>query len=106
MTACCITCGRPLDQIDVDGLVLRHGLTPRQSALLRVLSRRPGRLVTHEALVDAVYGDDPGGGPDRARQCIAHFARALKPALAAGGMEVRSVWGQGYVLELRPQKAA
>lgn len=41
-------------------------------------------------LVDAVYGDDPDGGPLYASECIRTHIHQMKPALAAVGLRIAS----------------
>ena len=54
-------------------------LQPLQFAVLRVLARNEGRVVTYQALSRAVYGDDRSdrSGAEGLRTCIGGLRRQL-----------------------------
>lgn len=72
MTArCCPTCGHDLP----DGLVpvealIDAALTPQQLIMIDVMIRAYPRPVTVAALIGALWGDDPNGGPENARAVL------------------------------------
>jgi DNA-binding response OmpR family regulator len=98
-TRCCAACGRPLDLFDAAEAALRLRLSPKETKLLTTLGKRPGRVTLYREILHALYGDDPGGGPDHASSCMRRFAIDINKRLAAEGYRIRTVWGQGYTLE-------
>ena len=58
-------------------------------SILRVLRERPGEVVTVPQLVEAIYGKDPGGGPEHADTCI--IVTVLK--LRRRGEEIETIIG-------------
>jgi two-component system KDP operon response regulator KdpE len=91
------------DGLEIDlaaRLVRRDGaeihLTPIEFDLLRVLARNRGRLLTHRALLQEVWG--PGYAEDVAtlRTNIARLRRKIEPEDAAGPRLIRTDPGVGY----------
>jgi DNA-binding response OmpR family regulator len=82
---------------------VRLNLTAVQAAMLDCLLARPGRCVTRQLMLEAVYW----GYPDlpTKRDChvdvkvfdvqVCHMRRKLRPY----GIEIKTVWGRGYMLE-------
>lgn len=58
-----------------------------------MLARRPGQWVHIDQIVDALYSDDPTGGPLTARNVIAQRLTQLRPLLRAAGVAVEARWG-------------
>jgi len=85
--------------LDVDGRTVRRGdrpveLTPTEFAILELLATTPGRVVTRERIVDAVW-DDVEVGPNALEQHVVGLRRRLE---ADGGSRiVHTVRGVGYV---------
>mgnify|MGYP000724552202 CR=1 FL=1 len=85
--------------LDVDGRTVRRGdrpveLTPTEFAILELLATTPGRVVTRERIVDAVWGDVEVG-PNALEQHVVGLRRRLE---ADGGSRiVHTVRGVGYV---------
>ena len=86
--------------LDVDGRTVRRGereveLTPTEFDLLDVLMEAPGRVVSRERIVDAVWGDVEVGA-NALEQHVAGLRRRLE---AGGGARiVHTVRGVGYVV--------
>ncbi|MEU6674426.1 BTAD domain-containing putative transcriptional regulator [Streptomyces sp. NPDC046925] len=59
---------------------------PKPRALLAALLLEPGRVVSVDALVDAIWGERP---PDTARSLIQSYVSALRRALSADAIETR-----------------
>jgi two-component system cell cycle response regulator CtrA len=80
----------------VNGVTLR--LTRRQVALLLVLARNAGRVVTKQALLDAVYVDGVDDQP--CIKIVDVFLCKIRSALREAGADgvIRTVWGKGYML--------
>lgn len=81
----------PLGVWDGEGRPVEVGGT-RLRALLVLLALQPGRLVTTEALIDGLWGDDPPGGATNALQ-------SLVSRLRKAGVEVESK-PAGYLLPI------
>lgn len=64
--------------------------------LLQRLIASQGKVVTHEALEFAAYGDRPDGGPDGPRDSIRTLMHHLRKQLPPGS--IGSAYGVGYVL--------
>lgn len=73
-------------------------LTRRQAAIFAFLLKR--RSASGESLAMEVYGLDPNGGPDDAKNCIDVFVWQLRKRLrdAAFPGHIETVWGSGYRL--------
>ena len=107
---CCAHCGRPYPgeprRFDAEAAALRFRLTPKETRLLVAVAKRPDRLVSYDALHEAIYGDDPQGGPEKFSQCLRHFAKKVNARLSAEGYRLRTIWGQGYTFERLDEQAA
>ncbi|MEV0322845.1 BTAD domain-containing putative transcriptional regulator [Streptomyces sp. NPDC050658] len=65
---------------------------PKPRALLAALLLEPGRVVSVDALIDAIWGEHP---PDTARSLIQSYVSALRRALSADAIETRP---PGYLI--------
>ncbi|MFD0554949.1 BTAD domain-containing putative transcriptional regulator [Streptomyces rectiviolaceus] len=65
---------------------------PKPRALLAALLLEPGRVVSVDALIDAIWDDRP---PDTARSLIQSYVSALRRALSADAIETRP---PGYLI--------
>jgi two-component system, OmpR family, KDP operon response regulator KdpE len=54
-------------------------LTPKEFDLLLYLARHPGKVVTHRALLSAVWGEDSVEQPEYLRVFIGHLRKKLEP---------------------------
>jgi two-component system cell cycle response regulator CtrA len=95
-----LVCGNvELDQarhtVSVDGR--RAVISSREYTLLETLMLRRGMLVTKDALMSRLYGDEDWPVP----RIIDVFVCKLRRKLAAAGAAeiVRTVWGHGYTVE-------
>lgn len=75
----------------------RH-LPPMQWQILGILRRREGALITYEAMIDALWGDDPDGGPDDATGRLRVHICNLRKALAGGDRRIVTLWKTGVRL--------
>lgn len=99
----CLPCGAvkisllgPLELAGEKGPVALGG--PRERAVLAVLVLRRGRVATAEALIDAVWGDEP---PASAAKNIQTYVSQIRRRLASvGGSEAVQTRGSGYLLEV------
>ena len=86
--------------VDVDGRTVWRGeraveLTPTEFAILELLAATPGRVVTRERIVDAVW-DDVDVGPNALEQHVAGLRRRLE--VDGAPRVVHTVRGVGYVV--------
>jgi DNA-binding response OmpR family regulator len=74
-------------------------LTGQEARFLNCLLCNQGRIVTHQELVDWMWGDDPDGGPldpngiIKTRVCWLRFL----------GWPIETSWGRGYIIPWRDQ---
>ena len=69
-------------------------LTPLEFRLLAALARHPGRLLTHDQLLEMVWNENHIDGRDRVKLYVGYLRRKL---LAAAGSEpIETVRGMGY----------
>ncbi|MBP7001705.1 helix-turn-helix domain-containing protein [Amaricoccus sp.] len=83
----------------------REFLTPLEGRLLARLGEDPGKIVSAQALAEAIR---PSGGPvtpDRARALVGVYLHRLRPKLAASGLWIATAHGRGYSLEGDPDLA-
>jgi hypothetical protein len=70
--------------------------------IFATLARRGGRLVTRERLFEALYADDPDGGPLTMDGTLNVRMHALRRACP---WPIRTIWATGFILEgFRPPK--
>ena len=89
--------------IDLPRRVVRRGtttirLTPTESAILQVLARHAGRLVTHRQLFDAVWGREFGSPSHYLRVYVTHLRRKLELEPASPKLIITEP-GVGYRLQ-------
>lgn len=70
-------------------------LGPRERTLLEVLLRRAGRVVTREAIEDALYGLDEAVTPNAVEATVSRLRRHLR---ASDAVAIVTVRGVGYML--------
>ncbi len=88
-------------QVDLATRVVRlHGrdvhLTPIEFDLLRALVRNRGRLLTHRALLQEVWGQSYGEDVATLRTSIARLRRKIEPDGEPGPRYIRTDAGVGY----------
>ncbi|WP_020179811.1 helix-turn-helix domain-containing protein [Methylopila sp. M107] len=78
---------------------IEWGLTPKQASVLGFLLNRP--MATKDELMTALYALDVDDPPHQKiiDVFVCHLRRKLRPF----GIEIRTVWGQGYAID-RPQR--
>ncbi|MCA6108150.1 winged helix-turn-helix domain-containing protein [Bradyrhizobium cenepequi] len=76
-------------------------LTPSEATIFDVLwkSAKNGRVVTREKLFDALYWNDPNGGPDW--KTVDVLLCKLRKKIESSNVEVITVWKEGYFLRVR-----
>lgn len=96
----CECCGQPLPTNNAQ-IALSLGLSRSQSVVFVALANANGRMVTHEGLINELWGLDPDGGPDAPMAVVRAHVMRIKPKAAAIGLNLVCVWGQGYRIERR-----
>ncbi len=105
--------GQAKEQVRIPGLVIDMGayrvqvfdqvveLTARETELLHHLASHPGRVFTREQLLELVWGFSYYGDT---RTVDTHIKRIRhKLAMPADApFDIKTVWGVGYKLEVRP----
>ena len=82
-------------QVLRDGQLVR--LTPIESKLLFTLAQQPGQAVTHDHLLDTVWGDDSAGTTQNLKLYILYLRRKIEPEPEQPRYLV-TVRGVGYML--------
>ena len=67
-------------------------LTPKEFDVLVYLAQRAGKIVTHRALLAAVWGDTSTEQPEYLRVVIGHLRKKLEPDEAAPRYIVTEPW--------------
>jgi DNA-binding winged helix-turn-helix (wHTH) protein len=75
-------------------------VTPRQWAMLQILWRRRGRLVTKDSFLTLMYGVEADNPPFE--KIVDVFVCKLRQRLASTPYSIETVWGHGYRLAERP----
>ena len=73
-------------------------LTPKELDLLVYLARHPGRVITHRALLAAVWGENSVEQPEYLRVFIGHLRKKLEASESAARYIVTEPW-VGYRFE-------
>ncbi len=108
-----VTRCRCCQSIAIDGLVfdrtrreLRCGdqgvrLEPAMAAVVGALLASDGRMIRHDQLLYAVYGQRIDGGPDSSENAVKVYVHRLRRVLASLGapVAIRNVRGEGYRLD-------
>lgn len=76
-------------------------LTPLELRLLAALVRHPNQVLSHEQLLELVWGDAYGVSPDEVKLYVSYVRRKLRPALR-GDDPIETVRGFGY--RYRPRR--
>jgi len=77
-------------------------LTPTEFRLLRTLVLQRGRLLTHHALVEQVWGDGDGADTQVLRTHVANLRRKIEPR--EGARHIRTEHGVGFRLHGDPDR--
>jgi hypothetical protein len=96
MTIHCPCCGTPVNALPLEQAML--SLTPLMQRIVRQVERRPG--ISRAALADAVYADDPDGGPMWAEKTVSVTIAQQRDKLAAAGWQLVSRPRGAYRLEV------
>lgn len=72
----------------------RKLLSEKEAKVLNTLLCRQGEVVTDREIIEAMYADDPDGGPLRAHECM----KVIISWLRFCGWPIDNVWGRGYMI--------
>jgi two-component system alkaline phosphatase synthesis response regulator PhoP len=92
--------------VDFESMTIKHGesgenypLTPRENGLLRYFASHPGKVLSRDMLLEAVWGIDPDSGITT-RSVDTHVARLRQKLERGDGAGViKTVRGAGYRFE-------
>ncbi|MDX8492949.1 winged helix-turn-helix domain-containing protein [Mesorhizobium sp. VK22B] len=70
-------------------------LTRHERAMFQVFAENFGTFLTGPQLVDAMYADDPTGGPDTAENSISVRMKVFREKLRKGGLDIDVRQGRG-----------
>lgn len=89
----CPCCSQIVEVPTVDIIIDRYQLTPLEAKILRAVWRGKGHPVPTERIFDAMYADDPDGGPSPHRMYSAFKVALchLRARLADSGVEIKNV---------------
>ena len=73
-------------------------LTPKEFDLFVYMAKHPNRVLTHAALLEAVWGQASQEQPEYLRVFMGQLRKKLEP----GGVRIVTVRGLGYSLEKAP----
>lgn len=97
----CPCCGRAMTIPTLEVVCFTYGLSPLQSRILGAVWRGRGLPVSAERIFDAMYADDPEGGPELPKMYAA-FKESLhrvRVKLNGSGIEIiNSGYRKGYRL--------
>lgn len=99
----CPCCRREVNQPDLEAVIDWYDIPPQEEAILRAVWAGKGRPVQNERIIDAMYADDPDGGPSpqAAYRALKVSMHHLRERLRLSGVKiVNAGYRQGYRLVL------
>jgi DNA-binding winged helix-turn-helix (wHTH) protein len=83
-----------------------YGLTPMQGRILRVLWRAQGYVIPSERIFQAMYEDDPDGGPSWEKMYLGLKVALsrMRNALRGSGIIIETVGREGYRLTKQKER--
>lgn len=99
----CPCCHQPVRVPSLDVVVDHYQVTPLQARILGAVWRGKGHPVQTERIFDAMYVDDPNGGPSPTRMYTAFKVALfhLRERLAGSGITIENVgYRRGYRLSI------
>lgn len=100
----CPCCGQAVNVPTVEIVIDVYGLTDFEAHILRAIWRGKGLPVKTERIFDAMYADDPDGGPSRTKMYDAFKVALcrLRKRIEGSGVSVENVgYRRGYRLVMR-----
>lgn len=99
----CPCCRQPVRVPTLEIVVDRYRVTPLEARILEAVWRGKGLPVMPERIFDAMYADDPDGGPTPTKMYLAFKVGLchLRKKLAGSGVDIENVgYRRGYRLVL------
>lgn len=90
----CACCGYSADKKDPTEISLAIELTRLERSVFDLLASRFGRQVTRTFILDAMYGDDPNGGPENATNVLHVVKCRLRKKIAPYGLDIITQQGR------------
>lgn len=105
----CPCCGTPVAVPTIEMLMTNCDIRPntKEEAILRAVWRGKGHAVPTSAILDAVWADDPSGGPILTEMYVRlkHSMHGLRKKLDGSGVSIESAgYGRGYKLTIHKEK--
>jgi len=100
----CPCCGQAVEVPTIEIIVENYGVTDFEARILRAIWRGKGLPVQTERIFDAMYADDPDGGPSRTKMYDAFKVALcrLRKRIEGSGVSVENVgYRRGYRLMMR-----
>lgn len=99
----CPCCQSPVDVPSLEIVIDHYGLTPLEARVLGAIWRGKGMPVMAERVFDAMYADDPDGGPSPSKMYLAFKVALchLRKKLRGSGISIENVgYRRGYRLNI------
>lgn len=103
----CPCCRQPVDAPSLDIVISNYGVRPQEARVLRAIWQGKGMPVQTERVFDAMYEDDPDGGPSYAAMYSAFKCALsrLRARLEGSGIGIETVgYRRGYRLVMKGNK--
>ncbi len=100
----CPFCGGKMSEPDLEMIVDWYDLPPQEEAILRVLWSGKGLPVSNDRIINAIYADDPDGGPSpsAAYGALKVGMSHLRARLRLSGVKIENAgYRQGYRVTFR-----
>lgn len=101
----CPCCLRPLAEPTGDLAVYSAAMAPQERAVFDVLARGRGRAIHITSIMDAMYADDPTGGPEwvAAYRSLRRVIFRIRKRLHGSGVSIEGVRSlRGYRIKIAP----
>jgi DNA-binding response OmpR family regulator len=92
--AACPCCGKKMNDTPLNQMQALP-LTGKQRLLCGFLAGKIGKWQTRAKVIDAIYGDDPDGGPDGPEMCLRVFVHKARKQLTSIGLDIEVARGRG-----------
>ncbi len=99
----CPCCKRKVKAPPIDLIIDHYKISPMEARILGVIWKAKGHPVQTERIFDAMYADDPDGGPSPGKMYLAFKVALchLREKLKGSGVGISNVgYGRGYQLSL------
>lgn len=103
----CPCCDQDLNKPDLETIIDWYDIPPQEEAILRAVWKGKGLPVQNERIIEAIYADDPEGGPSAAaaynalKVAMSHLRKRLE---LSGIKIVNAGYRQGFRLVIEEEK--